>query len=304
MKIGIDLGGTKIEVACLDARGAIVLRRRVPSPRDDYAATVATIAGLVHDAEAATGRRGTVGVGMPGSLSPATGRVRNANSTWLNGRALREDLEAALGREIRVQNDANCLAVSEAIDGAAAGAHVVFAAVLGTGVGAGIALAGRAHAGANGIAGEWGHAPLPAPRDDERPGPRCWCGREGCIEAWLSGPALAADHRRATGEALDAATLVDRALEGSPACAASLARWLDRLARGLATVVDVLDPDVIVLGGGLSNAAGICEALPARMLPLVFSDVLATPIRLAAHGDSSGVRGAAWLWNEPDAPAR
>jgi fructokinase len=303
MRIGIDLGGTKIEIACLDGRGAIMLRRRVPSPQGDYAATVATIAALVRDAEATTGQRGTVGVGMPGSLSPATGRVRNANSTWLNGRPLREDLEAALAREVRVQNDANCLAVSEATDGAAAGAQVVFAAILGTGVGAGIALAGRAHAGANGIAGEWGHVPLPAPRDDERPGPHCWCGRAGCIEAWLSGPALAADHRRATGEAIDAATLAARATDGAPGCAASLARWLDRLARGLAMVVDVLDPDAIVLGGGLSNMAGVCEALPARMLPLVFSDVLRTPVVRSAHGDSSGVRGAAWLWNDPGAPS-
>jgi fructokinase len=304
MRIGIDLGGTKIEIACLDERGAIVLRRRVPSPQGDYGATVAAIAGLVRDAEAATGRRGTVGVGMPGSLSPATGRVRNANSTWLNDRPLREDLEAALARPVRVRNDADCLAVSEATDGAAAGAQVVFAAILGTGVGAGIALAGRAHAGPNGIAGEWGHVPLPAPRDDERPGPRCWCGREGCIEAWLSGPALAADHRRATGEAIDAATLVARAQAGAPGCAASLARWLDRLARGLAMVVDVLDPDAIVLGGGLSNVAGVCEALPARMLPLVFSDVMRTPVVRSVHGDSSGVRGAAWLWNEPGAPPR
>lgn len=304
-RIGVDLGGTKIEVIALDGARAsraqrVLLRRRVPTPRDDYAATVAAIASLVTGAERELGERGTVGVGIPGTLSALTGRVRNANSTWLNGRALREDLQAALGREVRIQNDANCLAVSEAVDGAAAGAGVVFAAILGTGVGAGIAIDGRALRGANGIAGEWGHVPLPAPRDDERPGPRCWCGRDGCIETWLSGPALAADHRRAGGEPLDAraiATLAD------PACAATLERWLDRLARGLAMIVNVLDPDVIVLGGGLSNVDAACRELPARLAPRVFSDEVRTRIVRSAHGDSSGVRGAAWLWND-DGPPR
>ncbi|MFM1989186.1 MAG: hypothetical protein RJA99_2143 [Pseudomonadota bacterium] len=296
LRLGIDLGGTKTEIAALDARGALRLRRRVPSPRGDYAATVTTIVALVADAERELGRRGTVGVGIPGTISALTGRVKNANSTWLNGRPLREDLEAALGRPVRIQNDANCLAVSEAVDGAAAGAHVVFAAILGTGVGAGIAIDGRALAGANGIAGEWGHVPLPAPRDDERPGPRCWCGRDGCLETWLSGPGLAADHRRAGGDAIDAATIATRARAGDAACAASLDRWLDRLARGLAMIVDVLDPDAIVLGGGLSNVDETCAALPARLAPRVFSDAVVTRIVRSAHGDSSGVRGAAWLW--------
>jgi fructokinase len=295
-RIGIDLGGTKIEIAALERGGAIRLRRRVPTPRDDYPATLAAIVALVREAERELGARGSVGVGIPGTISALTGRVKNANSTWLNGRPLREDLAHALGREVRVQNDANCLAVSEAVDGAAAGQRVVFAAILGTGVGAGIAIDGRAHGGANGIAGEWGHVPLPAPRDDERPGPRCWCGRDGCIETWLSGPALAADHRRSGGESLDAAAIARRAAEGDAGCAASLERWLDRLARGLAMIIDVLDPDVVVLGGGLSNLDAALAGLAARVAPRVFSDELRTRIVRSAHGDSSGVRGAAWLW--------
>jgi fructokinase len=297
-RLGVDLGGTKIEIAALDRDGTIRLRRRMPTPRDDYPATVAAIAALVDAAERELGGQGSVGIGIPGTISALTGRVKNANSTWLNHRPLREDLNAALGREVRIQNDANCLAVSEAADGAGAGAEVVFAAILGTGVGAGIAVHGRPLSGANGIAGEWGHVPLPAPRDDERPGPRCWCGRTGCIETWLSGPALAADHLRAGGEPLDAAALAARAAEGEPAALASLERWLGRLARGLAMVIDLLDPDVVVLGGGLSNVEAAYESLPARLQPLVFSDGLRTRIVRSAHGDSSGVRGAAWLWGE------
>ena len=297
-RLGVDLGGTKIEIAALDRDGTIRLRRRMPTPRDDYPATVAAIAALVDAAERELGGQGSVGIGIPGTISALTGRVKNANSTWLNHRPLREDLNAALGREVRIQNDANCLAVSEAADGAGAGAEVVFAAILGTGVGAGIAVHGRPLSGANGIAGEWGHVPLPAPRDDERPGPRCWCGHAGCIETWLSGPALAADHLRAGGEPLDAAALAARAAEGEPAALASLERWLGRLARGLAMVIDLLDPDVVVLGGGLSNVEAAYESLPARLQPLVFSDGLRTRIVRSAHGDSSGVRGAAWLWGE------
>jgi fructokinase len=289
-RLGVDLGGTKIEIAALDRDGTIRLRRRMPTPRDDYPATVAAIAALVDAADRELGGQGTVGIGIPGTLSALTGRVKNANSTWLNHRPLREDLQAALGREVRIQNDANCLAVS--------GADVVFAAILGTGVGAGIAVHGRPLSGANGIAGEWGHVPLPAPRDDERPGPRCWCGRTGCIETWLSGPALATDHLRTSGEPLDAVVLAARAAAGEPAALASLERWLGRLARGLAMVIDVLDPDVIVLGGGLSNIEAVYASLPARLQPLVFSDDLRTRIVRSAHGDSSGVRGAAWLWGE------
>jgi fructokinase len=317
LRIGVDLGGTKVEVIALEAEPAgpaqrVLLRRRVPTPRDDYDATVATIAALVTHAERELGATGTVGIGIPGTLSALSGRVKNANSTWLNGRALREDLQAVLRREVRIQNDANCLAVSEAVDGAAAGAGVVFAAILGTGVGAGIAIDGRALPGANGIAGEWGHVPLPSPGSRERPGPRCWCGRRGCIETWLSGPGLAADHRRgpsgAPGEHLDAHAIAERAIAeraaaGEPACAATLERWLDRLARGLAMVVNVLDPDAIVLGGGLSNVEAVYRELPARLAPRVFSDEVRTRIVRSAHGDSSGVRGAAWLWN-PKGPPR
>ncbi|MCX7229096.1 MAG: ROK family protein [Burkholderiales bacterium] len=297
-RLGVDLGGTKIEIAALDRDGTTRLRRRMPTPRDDYPATVAAIAALVDAAERELGGQGTVGIGIPGTISALTGRVKNANSMWLNHRPLREDLQAALGREVRIQNDANCLAVSEAADGAGAGADVVFAAILGTGVGAGIAVHGRPLSGANGIAGEWGHVPLPAPRDDERPGPRCWCGRTGCIETWLSGPALAEDHLRTSGEPLDAAALAARAAAGEPAALASLERWLGRLARGLAMVIDVLDPDVVVLGGGLSNIEAVYASLPVRLQPLVFSDDLRTRIVRSAHGDSSGVRGAAWLWGE------
>lgn len=296
LRFGVDLGGTKIEIAALAPDGTTRLRRRVATPRDRYDDTVAAIATLVHDAERALGARGTVGVGIPGAISARTGRVKNANSTWLNGRPLREDLAAALNREVRLANDANCLAVSEATDGAAAGRRVVFAAILGTGVGAGLAIDASAHAGANGIAGEWGHVPLPAPRDDERPGPRCWCGRHGCIETWLSGPALAADHARHAGGALDAAAVAAAAAAGDAVAAASIDRWLDRLARALAMVIDIVDPDVIVLGGGLSNLEVVYRELPARIAPQVFSDDLVTPVVRSAHGDSSGVRGAAWLW--------
>jgi fructokinase len=301
-RLGIDLGGTKIEVIALAPGGACLRRHRVPTPRNDYPATLAVIGDLVRQAERDLGIRGTVGIGIPGTVSSVTGRVKNANSTWLNGQPLREDLEALLGREVRIQNDANCLAVSEAIDGAAQGAHVAFAAILGTGVGAGIAIDARALAGANGIAGEWGHVPLPSPDDTERPGPRCWCGRHGCIETWLSGPALAADHQRMTGQRLEAAAIARGAELGDAHCSATLERWLDRLARSLAMIVDVLDPDVIVLGGGLSNIAAATRELPARLAPRVFSDALQTRIVRSAHGDSSGVRGAAWLWAEGPRP--
>ncbi len=298
--IGIDLGGTKTEIACLSREGAWLLRRRVPTPRGDYAATLAAIARLVTDAEAELGRRGTVGVGIPGSVSPVTGRVRNANSTWLNGQFLVQDLARVLGRPVRIQNDANCLAVSEATDGAGTGARAVFAAILGTGVGAGIVVDGQALVGRNGIAGEWGHNPLPAPRADELPGPACWCGRRGCIEAWVSGPALAADHANhahADGNA-DALAIAEAARAGDPRAAASIERWIDRLGRALGAVINLLDPDVIVLGGGLSNVAALYERLPAAWAPHVFSDVVTTRLARSAHGDSSGVRGAAWLWRD------
>ena len=291
MRIGVDLGGTKIEVVALDPAGGVRLRRRVAAP-PDYGGVIAAIAGLVAGAEAEIGARASVGVGIPGSLSPVTGLVRGANSTWLNGGRLDKDLAAALGRDIRISNDANCLALSEAADGAGAGASSVFAVILGTGVGGGVVLGGRLVEGFNRIGGEWGHNPLPWMTVEEFPGPCCWCGQRGCIEAFLSGPALAAD---ADGPgARDASGLPGRA---DAAARDALARHTDRLARSLACVVNLLDPEVIVLGGGLSNMAHLYHELP-RLLPRhVFSDVVRTRIVPALHGDSSGVLGAARLWD-------
>ena len=296
-RIGIDLGGTKIEGIALDHMGTETARLRRATPRDDYPGTLAAITRLVHDLEQDTdGTRATVGIGIPGMISPATGLVKNANSTWLIGRPFDRDLSIALGRPVRVENDANCLAMSEAADGAAQGARVVFAAILGTGCGGGIVVDGRVLSGAHAIAGEWGHNPLPWPDPAECPGPICYCGRHGCLETWISGPALSADHARIAGEPLDAAAIAARAESGCTDAIASLDRLTDRLARGLATVINLLDPDVIVLGGGLSNIQRLYTTLPARLGPWCFSDTIATPIRPARHGDSSGVRGAAWLW--------
>lgn len=293
MRLGIDLGGTKIEALALDDSGAERYRARVPTPRDDYAATLAAIAGLVDEAERTAGACRSIGVGIPGSVSPHTGLVRNANSTWLNGRPLAGDLARALGRAPRIANDANCFALSEATDGAGAGRPVVFGVILGTGVGAGIVVDGRLLAGANRIAGEWGHNPLPAPfLDGELPGPRCWCGRRGCIETWLSGPALAAS---ADPPASDAAALVAAMRAGDPGAIAAFDRYCDRLARALAGVINLLDPDAIVLGGGLSNVDEIYRDLPRRWPALVFADRADTPLLRNRHGDSSGVRGAARL---------
>lgn len=299
LRIGIDLGGTKTEGIVLDRAGTPLARRRVATPQGDYDATVRTIRDLVVGLEAESGGRASVGVGIPGIVSPASGLVKNANSTWLIGRPLDRDLAAALGRPVRVENDANCLAVSEAADGAAAGSAVVFAAILGTGCGGGIVVHGRPLTGRNAVAGEWGHSPLPWPDGDERPGPACYCGKSGCLETFVSGPGFAADHRRATGDSLDAVEIARRAVAGDAACAASLERLCGRLARGLATVVNLLDPDVIVLGGGLSNIDRLYTALPPPIERWSFSDRIDTPVRRAAHGDSSGVRGAAWLWR-PD----
>jgi fructokinase len=298
VKLGIDLGGTKIASVVLDDRGETRWEARTATPRDDYAGTLAAIAGLVAAAERVVGVGCRVGVGMPGAISPATGRVKNANSTWLNGRRFQEDLEAALGRPVRLANDANCLAVSEARDGAAAGAAVVFGVILGTGVGGGLAIDGAAHAGRNGVAGEWGHNPLPWPDDDERPGPACYCGKQGCIETFLSGPGLAASYRSAGGVALSSEEVVARAARGEPLAAAALDAWDGRLARALATVVNLLDPDVIVVGGGLSRLDRLYARVPALWSRWVFSDRVDTPILPARHGDASGVRGAAWLWQD------
>ena len=296
MRLGIDLGGTKIASVVLDDDGRAVWERRVATPRHDYDATLGAIAALVGDAERELGSACTVGVGMPGAISPATGVVKNANSTWLNGRPLRDDLERILARDVRCANDANCLAVSEAADGAAAGARVVFGVILGTGVGGGLVVDGASVVGANAIAGEWGHNPLPWPRDDERPGPRCYCGRSGCIETFLAGPALAADCVRRGSADTDSAAVVRRAAAGDAPAAASLAAWHDRLARALASVVNVVDPDVIVVGGGLSKIASLYAAVPRAWRAWIFSDEVATRLVRAAYGDASGVRGAAWLW--------
>ena len=295
MRIGIDLGGTKIEGVALADDGAIAARRRIPTPRA-YAPTLDAIADLVAALERETGRRGTVGVGIPGTLSARTGRVKNANSVWLNGEPLGRDLETRLERPVRLMNDANCFALSEAADGGAAGAEVVFGVILGTGVGGGIVVDGRCLVGANRIAGEWGHNPLPWPGPEELPGPACWCGKHGCLETWLSGPGLERDHRAHGGVPGSTHEIARAAAGGDAAASAALERYVDRLARGLAAVIDVLDPDVVVLGGGVSNVAGLAERAEAALPRWVFSDTVETRVVRNLHGDSSGVRGAAWLW--------
>jgi fructokinase len=282
-RIGVDIGGTKVEAISLDQRGRELFRKRVATPRGDYEKTVETVAALVREAGA-----GSVGIGMPGALSQVTGLVKNANSTWLNGKPLKQDLEKALGREVRLENDANCFALSEASDGAGKGAQVVFGVILGTGVGGGIVINGRVLTGANAIAGEWGHNPLPLPAADDLPLPPCYCGRGGCIETYLSGPGLARDHEQATGRRLSP--------EEAVLDAETLARYLERLARALAGVINVLDPDVIVLGGGMSKLAALYTEVPRLWTRYVFSDHVATRLAPPVHGDSSGVRGAAWLW--------
>ncbi len=296
MRIGIDLGGTKIEALAIDGDGVELARHRVDTPRDDYDGTIAAMVGLVRRLEEETGRTGTVGAGIPGSVSRITGLVKNANSTWLNGRPLDRDLAAALGREVRVANDANCLAVSEATDGAAAGAHVVFGVILGTGCGGGVAIGGRVHAGPNGVAGEWGHNPLPWPKLEESPGPACYCGKRGCMEMWVSGTGIALDYANATGRRLTTLEIVRDFERGEEKAAAAMERFEDRLARGLAEVINILDPDVIVIGGGVSRVKHIYEAMPKRLPAYVFGGEVSTPVVQAKYGDSSGVRGAAWLW--------
>ncbi|MEK6211810.1 MAG: ROK family protein [Pseudomonadota bacterium] len=298
-RLGIDLGGSKIELIAFDAAGGERLRRRVPTPRNDYRATLAAIRELITQSERELGTGGSVGIGTPGSLSRATGRLRNSNSVYLNGQMIVQDLEALLGRPVRIANDANCFALSEATDGAAIGAEVVFGVILGTGVGAGIVVRGRALDGPNGIAGEWGHNPLPWPQPEELPGPQCYCGKTGCIETFVSGPGLANDHRLSTGAALEADAIVTRAASGDAACQSTLARYEERLARALAHVINVLDPDVIVLGGGLSNLDRLYENVPRLWSRYVFSDRVDTRLARNVHGDSSGVRGAAWLWDAP-----
>ena len=296
MRIGIDLGGTKIEGIVLDAHGVERARRRVPTPTGDYSGTLSAITGLVADLENDTGPAQSIGIGIPGTLSPATGLVKNANSTCLIGHALDRDLEAALGRPVRLANDANCFAISEATDGAAEGARVVFGVILGTGVGGGVFIEGQVLTGANAIAGEWGHNPLPWPQDCERPGPPCYCGQNGCIETFVSGTGLARDYSQATKDNPTAEQIVSKAQAGDGQALAALRRYESRLARALASVINVIDPHIIVLGGGMSNLARLYETVPKLWREWVFTDQVSTKLVANHHGDSSGVRGAAWLW--------
>ena len=284
MRIGIDLGGTKIEGIAIAHTGEELLRRRIAAPRGDYADTLAAVTGLIRDIETEVGVRGTVGIGIPGTISPATGLIKNSNSTWLNGRALAADLPRLLDREIRFANDANCFALSEATDGAAAGARVVFGVIVGTGTGGGVVIDRQVLVGANAIGGEWGHNPLPGARGSESPGPACYCGRHGCIEQFLSGPALAGS--------------------GDAAADAALSRYEERMARALGSIINLLDPDVIVLGGGLSNIDRLYHRVPKLWSKYIFSDHVVTRQVRAKHGDSSGVRGAAWLWDDDQRGAR
>jgi len=295
-RLGIDLGGTKIAGVVLDRAGSVIASCTIASPQNDYRATLAALAGLIGRLDRDAGASGSVGIGMPGSISPATGLVQNANSTWLNGRPLCADLQALVGRPIRFANDANCFALSEATDGAARGAHTVFGVILGTGCGGGIVIGGRVVDGLRGIGGEWGHNPLPWPTGEELTIPPCWCGRQGCMETWVSGTALAADHARVTGQLMKAEAIVATAGFGDGNAQASLDRHAHRLARGLATIVNLIDPDVIVLGGGLSSLPHLYELLPGLMAPYIFADVPHIDVRPPTHGPASGVRGAAWLW--------
>jgi fructokinase len=287
-RIGVDLGGTKIEALVLDGQGREVFRKRVPAPHAAYEATLEAVAALVREAG-----EGSVGIGIPGALSPATGLVKNANSTHLIGHPFKQDLERALGREVRMANDANCFALSEAVDGAGAGAEVVFGVILGTGVGGGVVVRGEVLTGINAIAGEWGHNPLPLPGPADLPLRECYCHRRGCIEAYLSGPSFARDHELATGERLSPDEIVARGSE------ATLARYEERLARALGTVINLIDPDVVVLGGGMSNVKRLYDNVPKIWGRYIFSDVVATRLSPPVHGDASGVRGAAWLWGGP-----
>ena len=296
LRIGVDLGGTKIEFVALESDGTELHRHRIATPRNDYEGTVHAIADGVKETEKQVGRTATVGVGIPGTVSTRTGLVKNANSTWLIGNPFDKDLSRALDREVRCANDANCLAVSEATDGAGAGRHLVFGVILGTGCGGGIAIDGRVHSGSNGVAGEWGHNTLPWMRADEFPGPACYCGKNGCIETWISGTGLEKDYERATRVSLRGPEILARSETGEPAALAALERFEDRLARGLAGVINLLDPDVIVMGGGASQIPRIYKNVPARLGEYVFGKEAETPMLAAKHGDSSGVRGAAWLW--------
>lgn len=298
MRIGIDLGGTKIEGIVLDSSGVERARQRIETPQGPYEETIKAIHALVVRLELVVGQRCSVGVATPGAISPASGMIKNANSTRLNGRALDADLARALDRAVRLANDANCFAVSEAADGAASGAPIVFGVILGTGVGGGVVIDGRPLTGTHAIAGEWGHNPLPAPLDDERPGAPCYCGRHGCIETWLSGPALSRQFQEASGRKMRATEIADAAASGDAHAAEMMERYCDRLARALGTVINLIDPDAIVLGGGLSRIALLYRRVPELWQRSIFSEPGHIRTRLVPpkHGDSSGVRGAAWLW--------
>ena len=301
IRIGVDLGGTKTEAIALNREGRELARQRVPTVRGDYGATITTVTELVRSLESQLGEQGTVGVGIPGTLVAATGLVKNANSVWLNGQPLARDLSSALRREVRCANDANCFAVSEATDGAARDMDVVFGVILGTGCGGGLVWRGEMRAGPNGLAGEWGHLPLPWPTANELPGPSCYCGHTGCLETWISGTGFERDYARHTGESLSGREILWRARQSETAALACLALLEDRIARGLAIVVDLLDPDVIVLGGGLSNIEELYGSGLATLLSrYTFGGGTSTPVRRNLHGDSSGVRGAAWLWSDAD----
>jgi fructokinase len=297
MRIGIDLGGTKIEGIAMSDNGDELFRERVPTPAGDYRATLQVISELVNHIESNLNQQGSVGVCTPGAISPATGLLKNSNSVCMNGKPVYEDLRTLLNREIRIANDANCFALSEATDGAAAGEGVVFGVIVGTGTGAGVVVKGRVLGGPNAIAGEWGHNPLPWPQDSERPGPACYCGKSGCIETWLSGPGMSRDYFDQSGQALDARHIVVLADEGDEAAEACLQRYEDRMARSLAHVINILDPDVIVLGGGMGNIVRLYIDVPGLWAKYVFSDRVDTKLVAPKFGDSSGVRGAAWLWN-------
>jgi len=298
MRIGIDLGGTKIEGIALANDGNILYRERIDTPRDDYRATVDAICQLIHTIETQAGKQGSIGIGIPGTISPATGLVKNANSTWLIGQPLNKDLEQKLQRPVRIANDANCFAVSEASDGAAAGASNVFGVIIGTGTGGGICINGRPLVGANAIGGEWGHNPLPWPTPEESPGPECYCGLHGCIETWLSGTGISNRFREQTGKSLSAPEIVALSEQGDEQAGLAMQQYEQRMARALASVINIVDPDVIVLGGGMSNVERLYQNVPKIWGDYVFSDRVDTRLVPPKHGDSSGVRGAAWLWQE------
>ncbi|MCW8854541.1 MAG: ROK family protein [Gammaproteobacteria bacterium] len=297
MRIGIDLGGTKIEVIALDSSGSELLRQRVATPVSEYQQVLKTIVDLIDFVEHKTGQQGSIGIGTPGAISPATGLLRNSNSVCLNDQPVKQDIEKILGREIRIANDANCFALSEATDGAAQGAATVFGVIVGTGTGAGIVINGKLLTGPNAIAGEWGHNPLPWPADDEMPGPDCYCGKQGCIETFLSGPGVAADYLKQTGQQLSTQQIVERAENNDAQAEMVMQHYENRMARSLAHVINILDPDVVVLGGGMSNIQRLYKNVPAQWGRYIFSDKVFTKLLPPVFGDSSGVRGAAWLWD-------